>query len=391
MNRTAFFFVSLAFGALTAMSPASAQTGQLVGFANKCADMFQAGTDIGTPVVLWECTGNANQQWTFQSQSSSSYRIVGLNGLCLVPGQIGTTGLPEIELGACDSAQALWTIADLSGSFEVVNNESALCLDVFMSETDNGTPLVAFECRDQANQQWRLLTDSSLPAYFVPYVEVLRRNLAPALTTLFAVRNPSDDAVTVRYEYYDANDTLGAPEQTQTAVLGPGAVRTVDVQNISVFDGTVGWVGITAVDGATGQPLASQNLYGDYFRFDPGSNFASGDKLLHADDALCATWHIRFFNGGAFDGGTLFRFFVPGLGNGGTWTATGRVFTEGGVEVQNYVMSSSNRATSLSSFVLNASFGTVEWTFQGGVKGHISAVMDALGAFSVGLNAECRD
>ncbi|MEO1368470.1 MAG: RICIN domain-containing protein, partial [Acidobacteriota bacterium] len=296
---------------------AHGQSGQLVGLGDKCVDVFQSSTDAGAPVVLWECTGNPNQQWSFQEVRNFPidqfflYEIVGLGGQCLQPGPVGSSGFPEIEMGPCGTADSEWGTSQLNGEFRLIHEPTQLCLDVLGSNTANGTPMIAFECRDQANQLFRLLRNSDLPAYFVPYAEVNRLDSVFGVTTLFAVRNPSDQSVTVRYEFFGNDDGPGEAAVTQDLLLAPRAVRTVDVRSIPLFSDSLGWVGITAVDPATGLPLSEQDLYGDYFRVDQGGNFASGDRLVSADDADCAQWHSRFFNGGVFDGGTSFQIFVP--------------------------------------------------------------------------------
>ncbi|MEM8998492.1 MAG: ricin-type beta-trefoil lectin domain protein, partial [Acidobacteriota bacterium] len=77
---------------------AHGQSGQLVGLGDKCVDVLQSSTDAGAPVVLWECTGNPNQQWSFQEVRNFPidqfflYEIVGLGGQCLQPGAVGNSG-----------------------------------------------------------------------------------------------------------------------------------------------------------------------------------------------------------------------------------------------------------------------------------------------------------
>ena len=91
-----------------------------------------------------------------------------------------------------------------------------------------------------------------------------------------------------------------------------------------------------------------------------------------------------------FDGGTTFRFLVPEQVVT-EWRTTGRVLTEDGEVAGELRIDTSQLVARLSSGLAISTFGVVEWTFEAGARGHISAVMDALGAFSVGLHAECRD
>ncbi|MEO1084809.1 MAG: RICIN domain-containing protein, partial [Acidobacteriota bacterium] len=174
MPKSSYACVAVAAFFLFTAGAAHAQSGQLVGLGNKCVDVFNSGTDAGTPVVLWECTGNPNQQWSFQEVQNFPidqfflYEIVGLGGQCLRPGPVGDSGFPEIEMGPCGTSESEWGTSNLNGEFKLIHEPTQLCLDVLGSDTDNGTPMIAFECRDQANQLFRLLSGGDLPAYFVP-------------------------------------------------------------------------------------------------------------------------------------------------------------------------------------------------------------------------------
>jgi hypothetical protein len=75
---------------------------------SKCLDALNQGTTNGTPVVVWDCNGQANQQWT-----------VNANGTI--------TGV-----------------------------QSGLCLDANNQGAGNGTQLILWACNGQANQQWAL-------------------------------------------------------------------------------------------------------------------------------------------------------------------------------------------------------------------------------------------
>ncbi|MEM6793322.1 MAG: RICIN domain-containing protein [Acidobacteriota bacterium] len=390
-----FFLAALALSALLSAPAAAQNAGQLVGLGNKCVDVFQQNTDDGTPIVLFECTGNANQLWTLTPRpgESATVDLVGLGGRCLVEGPQNGSGQRTAVLGPCGTAQSGFEISqgDLRGEFKLRRLGADLCLDVLGSSTADGTPLILFGCVDQANQLWRLVGSTDLPAFFVPYARNNSGNFS-APTTLFAVRNPSDESVRVRFEFFGQEDAPGAPETVQERTLDPGAVRTIDSSLVSGFSSPVGWVGITAIDAGTGDPLVFQDLYGDVFQVSRASNFASGDRLV-SRDGLCSNWHVRFFNGGDFNGGTEMRFFVPEFAQDSStsYTVNWEIFNETGQMVSTSGFTSASRTTTLSSFAFPATFGVAEFTFLGGVKGHISAVLDALGRFSVGLEAECRD
>lgn len=86
----------------------SSASGQLQVYGNKCLDASNHGTSNGTQVIVWDCNGQANQQWT-----------VNANGT-------------------------------------VVGTQSNLCLDANGQDTVSGTKLILWSCDGQANQQWSL-------------------------------------------------------------------------------------------------------------------------------------------------------------------------------------------------------------------------------------------
>jgi hypothetical protein len=79
---------------------------QLVVYGNKCLDANHAGTTNGTAVIIWDCNGQANQQWNFNASGT----IVGV--------------------------------------------QSGLCLDASSNGTANGTNLILWTCGSGANQRW---------------------------------------------------------------------------------------------------------------------------------------------------------------------------------------------------------------------------------------------
>jgi hypothetical protein len=170
----------------------------------------------------------------------------------------------------------------------------------------------------------------------LPYFEV---DLNGGLTTLFAVVNSSDEAVTARISVYS---NWGVEVLTETVLLNPDKVRTInladwlvngnlpnktlrgdDLQHVQAaltgeaslksgmyysspvkFQRAVGYIEIHI----TSSPR-HDSLWGDYFVVDPRQDFAQGEILVNIDrttecGALCTRRALRFLTGGAFDGGT---------------------------------------------------------------------------------------
>ena len=234
------------------------------------------------------------------------------------------------------------------------------------------------EVQDEGSQLVALATRHRIPVF--------------EATTFFSVRNPAPYAISIDIEYFRDSNSLGNPTYTDRARLGAKESRSFNLAAVEQVQTGFGWVGITAIDEFTGLPFAVQNLNGDFFQVDYGFDFATGDRLLIADEDLCTTWHSRFLSGGDFNGGTRTRFFVPQF-DGEGWFATGQVYDEAGNLLQTIVFGSTQRTIDIPTAFLNleTNFGTIEWTFEDSVKGHIAVAMEALGRFSVGYGAACQD
>ena len=75
--------------------------------AGKCLDAFGAQTANGTRIILWDCNGGTNQQWTFRSDGA----IAGIaSGRCLTPTGGSVTNNTLIILSDCNGqAYQRWT------------------------------------------------------------------------------------------------------------------------------------------------------------------------------------------------------------------------------------------------------------------------------------------
>ncbi|MFI6470965.1 ricin-type beta-trefoil lectin domain protein [Streptomyces sp. NPDC050516] len=123
-------------------------TGQLTGNGANCVDVSNSGTANGTAVILYPCTGNANQRWTLAGDDT-----VRALGKCLTAS--GTGAGSAATLSACTGTDAQRWTTDQDGT--LVNAGSGLCLDVYGGGTASGTKLDTWTCGDhQANQTWAL-------------------------------------------------------------------------------------------------------------------------------------------------------------------------------------------------------------------------------------------
>ena len=129
---------------------ATTDLGQITGGGGQCLDDSGSGTADGNPIILYGCTGNANQQWTLPGDGT-----VRTLGKCLdIPGGATAAGT-GVDLSGCNgSAEQQWTYAR---SGNLTNPQSGDCLDATGGSDANGTRLEIWPCGDnQTNQTWSL-------------------------------------------------------------------------------------------------------------------------------------------------------------------------------------------------------------------------------------------
>jgi type 1 glutamine amidotransferase len=121
-------------------------TGPIVGLANKCLDISNAGTADGTKIQLWTCNASAAQQWTRNGQT---WRAL---GKCLDVSGSGTANGTKVQLWTCNGSGAQnWTAGANSS---LVNPNSGKCLDVSGNNSADGTQIHIWTCNGAANQRW---------------------------------------------------------------------------------------------------------------------------------------------------------------------------------------------------------------------------------------------
>jgi hypothetical protein len=137
---------------VTALLPASAAasgpTGPIVGLAGKCIDDSGSGTANGNAVILYHCTGGANQSWNVPGDGT-----IRVFGKCLdIKGAHGTANGTPVELWSCNGGgNQQWTATNGT----LVNPQSGKCLDVPGSNSNDGTQLDIYTCGNQLpNQLW---------------------------------------------------------------------------------------------------------------------------------------------------------------------------------------------------------------------------------------------
>ncbi|MEU1290736.1 RICIN domain-containing protein [Kitasatospora sp. NPDC005856] len=121
-------------------------TGQFTGNGATCMDDSAGGTADGNPVIIYDCTGNANQHWTRNADGT-----VRTLGKCLTAK--GSSAGSAVVLSTCTGSSLQQWTATPDGTLTT----TGLCLDVTGGSTANGTALELWTCGShQANQYWSL-------------------------------------------------------------------------------------------------------------------------------------------------------------------------------------------------------------------------------------------
>ncbi|MEV4523794.1 glycoside hydrolase N-terminal domain-containing protein [Micromonospora tulbaghiae] len=118
-------------------------TGTITGVAsNRCVDVPGAATADGTALILWDCSGAANQIWSRESDNTIRNR-----GKCLTAANGAAT------ISTCGTAtNQRWTYDTTARTLR--NQATATCLDADGGGTANNTRLILWPCTTAANQQW---------------------------------------------------------------------------------------------------------------------------------------------------------------------------------------------------------------------------------------------
>ncbi len=133
------------------VSVAAAAAQQVVGAGSgRCLDVPNSSTGNGVQVQLWDCSGAANQSWTY----TATKQLMVLGSKCLdASGQGSTNGTAAVIWDCNGQANQQWNV-NPNGS--VTGVQSGLCLDASGRGTANGTKIIIWACNGQNNQQWNL-------------------------------------------------------------------------------------------------------------------------------------------------------------------------------------------------------------------------------------------
>jgi hypothetical protein len=135
--------------ALAGSGPASAAANAPIvgGGSGRCLDVPGGATANGTQLIIWDCSGAANQSFT--TTASGQLTIL---GKCLDGAAGGGTPGARVQIFDCNGgANQRWTF---TGNGAVTNGASGLCLDVVNAGTASGSLVALWTCNGQSNQRW---------------------------------------------------------------------------------------------------------------------------------------------------------------------------------------------------------------------------------------------
>ncbi|MCE4557811.1 RICIN domain-containing protein [Pelomonas cellulosilytica] len=128
--------------------------------SSKCLDVPGFSSSSGTALVQWNCSGGANQQWSFEAAGGGWSRVkISHSGQCLDIASQSTAGGVALIQATCngDTSQQ-WVTEDMgSGYLRLKSRFSGLCVDVNAASTADGGTVIQWACGTGTNQQWKNL------------------------------------------------------------------------------------------------------------------------------------------------------------------------------------------------------------------------------------------
>ncbi|MDG4821714.1 arabinofuranosidase catalytic domain-containing protein [Asanoa sp. WMMD1127] len=148
----------LVAGSATAAPIQPGQSAPIVGSqSGRCLAVPNSSTSNGTQAQLWDCTGAANQTWTY----TSTRQLTVYGNKCLDANGQGTGNGTAVIIWDCNGqANQQWTV---NANGTVTGVQSGRCLDANGAGTANGTNIILWDCHGRSNQQWNSPTTPPPP------------------------------------------------------------------------------------------------------------------------------------------------------------------------------------------------------------------------------------
>ena len=116
--------------------------------SKRCLDVSGGSTADGAQVLIWDCHGGTNQQWT----RTAAGELLGVGGKCLDVNGNGTANGTKVTTWTCNGGANQRFTFNADGT--VVGAGSGKCLDVTGNGTADGTVVQLWDCNRGGNQMW---------------------------------------------------------------------------------------------------------------------------------------------------------------------------------------------------------------------------------------------
>lgn len=223
-NRLAVMHAIVGLGAFGALPAHAATPATLVsGASQRCLDISSGSQQPGTPAIIFDCHGGANQKWEFTAagelRTFDGARCLDVRGESTQPQAI-------VQSYTCHGgANQKWT---LRPDKTIVSAQSGLCLTVQGGGTGNATGIDMWRCEGTSHQQWSIGTTTPPPTDTqapTPPSGLTIDNLTCRSATL-AWKASTDNVGIAYYDIYrdgQALATVNASTLTAQLALTPGA------------------------------------------------------------------------------------------------------------------------------------------------------------------------
>ncbi len=113
--------------------------------SGRCLDVNGGNAAGGTPMIIWDCHSNANQQFT---QNGAALQVLGKCVHVPADAAAGT----RVQIQDCNGGANQQWVFNSNGTIR--NGQNGLCLDVNGASTAGGSAVIVWSCHDGANQRW---------------------------------------------------------------------------------------------------------------------------------------------------------------------------------------------------------------------------------------------
>ena len=196
--------------AAAAASVGAAITGVQSG---RCLDVTGNSAAAGTPLIIYDCNGQANQRFVFTANGE----LRALDGTVCVQAENGATASgTRAVIAACNGQVGQQWRRNASGT--ITSAQTSLCLDVKGNKTENLTPVQAYRCNGGANQRFT----TAAPVDTTPPTPPtnLRISGVTCTSATLAWSASTDDVGVAFYDvYHDGQLLQSVPGATLTAAV----------------------------------------------------------------------------------------------------------------------------------------------------------------------------